>query len=172
MKRTSCGFFALFAACMASAAIAQTGYMLRKADLKAKPFIDADTVVALPERTPVEVVRQEGAWLLVKVTNRQGYVRMLQVRYNVSPSAIAVAAPPPSTVARPSTGSPTATTGVRGFDEVSLQGARPNPEELRKMQGFVASVDGARQFAQRAQLSARTVAYYGEDGKPMKGGKQ
>jgi hypothetical protein len=158
--------------CTAGVALAQTGYMLRNADLKAKPFIDADTVAALPEKTPVEVVKQEGAWLLVKVRNQQGYVRLLQVRYNVSPSAAASASPlPPSTVARPTASSPTATTGVRGFDEVALQGAHPNPEELKKMQGFAATTDAARQFAQRAQLSARTLAYYGEDGKPLKGGK-
>jgi hypothetical protein len=157
---------------LAAAATGQTGYMLRSADLKAKPFIDADTIVVLSEKTPVEVVKQEGAWLLVKVKHQQGYVRLLQVRYNVSPSAVAAAAPPPIAVgARPSSGSPTATTGVRGFDEVSLQGAQPNPEELKKMQGFTATPDSARQFAQRAQLSVRPVAYYGEDGKPMKGGK-
>jgi hypothetical protein len=60
---------------------------------------------------------------------------------------------------------------VRGFDEVALQGAHPSPEELKRMQGFAATADAARQFAQRALLSARTMAYYGEDGKPVKGGK-
>jgi len=178
MKRVCSGLFALLLLCAVDAAMAQPGYMLRNADLKAKPFLDADTVIALPEKTPVEVVKQEGAWLLVKVRNQQGYVRFLYVRYNVAPTAVATTATGvrafegarPSAQG-PSTGTVTATTGVRGFDEAALKAAQPDPEELKRMQGFAATADAARQFAQRSQLSGRTVAYYGEDGKPIKGGK-
>jgi hypothetical protein len=178
MKRVRSGLFALLLVCAAGAVLAQPGYMLRKADLKAKPFIDADTVVALPEKTPVQVVKQEGAWLLVKVRNQQGYVRFLYVRYNVNPTAVATASAGvrgfegarPSAQG-PSTGTVTATTGVRGFDEAALKAAQPDPEELKRMQGFAASAEQARQFAQRGQLSGRTVTYHTEDGKPIKGGK-
>ncbi|MCK7502027.1 MAG: hypothetical protein MZW92_77880 [Comamonadaceae bacterium] len=49
--------------------------------------------------------------------------------------------------------------------------AQPNPEELKKMQGFAATAERARQFAQQAQVAARQMAYFDEAGKPMKGGK-
>jgi hypothetical protein len=156
-----------------AAAAEQTGYMLRSADLKAKPFLDADALVKLPERTPVEVLKQQGAWLQVKVRNQQGFVRLLQVRLNVNGTALAAATPatPMSSTPRPSGAGPTVTSGVRGFDEVALKSAQPNPDELKKMQGFAATTERAREFAQQAQVGARQVAYFDETGKPMKGGK-
>jgi hypothetical protein len=161
------------AVALPAAAAEQAGYMLRSADLKAKPFLDADTLAKLPERTPVTVIKQQGAWLQVKVRNQQGFVRLLQVRLDVSPTALAVAAPVASTPStpRPSGAAPTVTSGVRGFDEVALKGAQPNPEELKRMQGFAASAERARQFAQRAQVAARQIAYLDGAAKPMKGGK-
>jgi hypothetical protein len=147
--------------------------MLRNADLKARPFLDADTLARLPERAPVEVIKQQGAWLQVKVHNQQGFVRLLQVRLNVSERTLAAATPAPVTpvTPRPSGAGPTVTSGVRGFDEVALKGAQPNPEELKKMQGFAASAERARQFAEQGQVAARQIAYFDPAGKPMKGGK-
>jgi hypothetical protein len=161
------------AVALPAAAAEQTGYLLRGADLKARPFLDADTLAKLPERTPVEVVKQQGAWLQVKVRNQQGFVRLLQVRLNVGEAALAAATPARSTSStpRPTGAGPTVTSGVRGFDEVALKNAQPNPEELRKMQGFAANPERARQFAQQAQVGARQLAYFDEAGKPMKGGK-
>jgi hypothetical protein len=172
MKRLFCLLSWLLLA-WAGTAMSQTGYVLRTTDLKGKPFLDADTLAKLPEKTPVEVVKQQGAWLQVKVGNQQGFVRLLQVRLNVSNTLVAAAAPPAaSSVPRPSGSSPTVTTGVRGFDEVALGGAQPNPAELKKMQGFAVTADASRQFAQGTHLASRSVAYYGADGKALKGGNR
>jgi hypothetical protein len=171
MKRWS--WILCAAVALPAAAGEQTGYLLRGADLKAKPFLDADTLAKLAERTPVEVVGQQGAWLQVKVRNQQGYVRLLQVRLNVSESALAAApnAVPAPRTPRPSGAGPTVTSGVRGFDEVALKGAQPNPEELKRMQSFRANPERARQFAQQGQIATRPLTYFDEAGKPMKGGK-
>jgi hypothetical protein len=153
---------------------AESGTLLRNADLKAKPFLDAETVAKLPERAPVEVVARQGPWMQVRYQGKQGYVRMLQVRLNLSETAVA-RAPAVSTrpVARPSgsSNSPMVTTGVRGFDEQSLKDAEPAPEQFQAMVGYAATADQARQFAQSSQLAARQVPYYDASGTPIKGGK-
>ena len=152
---------------------AESGTLLRSADLKAKPFLDAESVAKLPERAAVEVMARQGPWMQVRYQGKQGYVRMLQVRLDLSDTALA-RAPAASTrpIARPSGGSsPMVTTGVRGFDEQSLKDAEPAPEQFQAMVGYAATADQARQFAQGSQLAARQVPYYDASGTPIKGGK-
>ncbi len=160
----------------ASAAAAETGYVIRVTDLKARPYLDAETTVKLPEKTRVEILVRQGPWMQVQAQGKTGYVRMLQVRMNLTESAHARAAasPAPRTVAavnRPAGSRPTVTTGVRGFDEQGLKDAQPDPAAFERMASFAASRDQAQQFAQSTSLAARSVAYYNEDGKPIKESK-
>ena len=157
---------------------AEMGYVLRTTDLKAKPFLDADTIAKLPEKTQVEVVTRQGPWMQVKVKDndkdRVGFVRMLQVRLNVTGNALvgastgSTATTVATAVTRPASSSPTVTTGVRGFDEVGLKNAKPAPAEFDKMAGFAVSAEQAQQYARNGQLAPRSVPYYSEDGKPLK----
>jgi hypothetical protein len=164
----------------AAAPVTETGSTLRAADLKAKPFLDADTVVKLPERAEVQILTRQGAWMQVKTKdNKTGYIRLLQVRLNASDSALAAARPPSDrsvAVASPLPGptAATATTGVRGFSEEDLKASKPNKAEYDKMKGLAATPDQAIALATAGQLVARTVPYYGEDGKALKdqGGKK
>jgi hypothetical protein len=152
---------------------AESGTLLRSADLKAKPFLDAETVAKLPERAAVEVMARQGPWMRVRYQGKHGYLRMLQVRLDLSDTAVA-RAPAASTrpIARPSGGSaPMVTTGVRGFDEQSLKDAEPAPEQFQAMVGYAATANQARQFAQGSQLAVRQVPYYDASGTPIKGGK-
>jgi hypothetical protein len=161
----------------ASAAAAETGYVIRVTDLKARPYLDAETTVKLPEKTRVEILVRQGPWMQVQAQGKTGYVRMLQVRMNLTESAQArVAASPASSrtvaaVNRPVGSRPTVTTGVRGFDEQGLKDAQPDPAAFERMASFAASRDQAQQFAQRTPLAARSVAYYDEDGKPIEESK-
>src|SRR3954451_24350048 len=64
------------------------GYTLRAVELKAKPYLDADTLVKLPERAEIEIMARNGPWMLVKTKAKQsGYVRLLQVRLGTSASS-------------------------------------------------------------------------------------
>jgi hypothetical protein len=159
----------------ASAAAAETGYVIRTTDLKARPYLDAQTTTKLPEKTPVEILVRQRPWMQVKAQGKTGYVRMLQVRMNLTESAQARAAAGPArtvTAASRSAGSrPTVTTGVRGFDEQGLKDAQPDPAAFERLASFAANRDQAQQFAQKTPLSARSIPYYGEDGKPVKEGK-
>lgn len=152
---------------------AESGYTLKPTELKDRPFLDAATVVTLPEKTQVEIVTRQGAWMQVRTRDKQqGWVRMLSVRLG-SPdqkppgggnllSAIAIASRP-----RPTT-TATVTTGVRGFSEEDLAKAAPNAAELAKMKGFAATAFDAQQLAAQGKLEPRQIAYFDADGKPSK----
>ena len=151
---------------------AETGYTLRPTELKAKPFLDAETVTTLPEKSQVEILVREGAWMQIKTKEKQqGWVRMLSVRLGYPDqkpqggnllSAIGFFnRPRPVTTA-------TVTTGVRGFSEEDLAKATPNPAEVEKMKGFAATPANAQQLAAKGKLGQRQVAYFDENGKPLK----
>jgi hypothetical protein len=155
---------------------ADSGYVIRATDLKAKPYLDSDTMTKLPEKTPVEILTRQGPWMQVKAQDKTGYVRMLQVRLSVSDSAqartsSAATSPVVTAAGRPAGSRPTVTTGVRGFDEQGLKDAQPDPAAFEVMVGFAATRQQAQQFAQASPLTPRSVPYYSETGKPIKEGK-
>jgi hypothetical protein len=159
--------------CAGLAGAAENGYVLKVTDLKSKPFLDAETVVKLPEKTPVQIVARQGPWMQVKVQGKQGYVRMLQVRLNLTVVARAPATTGSlPTANRPAGTSPIVTTGVRGFDEQGLKDAQPDPAAFERMVSYTIAADQAQHFAQRGELVARAVPYYAEDGKRMKEAKR
>ncbi len=165
--------FAVLLFAIPAAYAAETGYTLRATEVKDKPFLDAQTVATLPEKTQVEIVTRQGAWMQVKTREvKSGWVRMLSVRLG-SPdqkpqsggnllSAIGIGGRPRSTSAA------TVTTGVRGFSEEDLAKATPSPAEVEKMKGFAISSAEADAFARAGKLAAQEVAYFDEDGKPLK----
>jgi len=170
---------ALSIACMSAAlsSAAEVGYTLRAIDLKAKPYLDAETLAKLAERAEIEIVTRNGPWMLVKTKGKQtGYVRLLQVRLGSStssgeqggwlpPAGIETASSRPTTTAA-------TTTGVRGFSEEDLKAAQPNKAEYEKMKTFAATPQQASAFAGQAQLGTRVIAYYAEDGKAIPGAKK
>ncbi len=165
---------AILAMLIATAYAAETGYTLKATEVKDNPFLDANTVATLAEKTTVEIVTRQGAWMKVKTTDarQQGWIRMLSVRLG-SPdqkpqsggnllSSLGIGSRP-----RPSTNS-TVTTGVRGFSEEDLANAKPNAAEVEKMRGFAATPEEAAKLAASGKLAATQVAYFDENGKPLK----
>ena len=158
------------AAVLAAPAWAQeTGFTLRETDVKAKPFLDAELLAKLPEKTPVTVLVRQGGWMQIKAGETQGWVRMLSLRLgNPDPkkndTSFLVAITRSS---RPSA-NPTVTTGVRGFSEEDLKAAKPSPEEVAKMESFAVPPAGVAQFAVAGKLVAQRVAFVKADGKPEK----
>ena len=174
--RTLLRLAALLACLIPAAYAAETGYTLKATEIKDNPFLDANTVATLPEKTVVEIVTRQGAWMKVKTPDakQQGWIRMLSVRLG-SPdqkpqsggggsllSALGIGSRP-----KPSTNS-TVTTGVRGFSEEDLANAKPNAAEVEKMKGFAATPEEANKLAGSGKLAAKQVAYFDESGKPLK----
>ena len=160
-------------ALIAFAYATETGYTLKATELKDQPFLDAVTLTTLPEKTRVEIVTRQGAWMQVKsATVSQGWIRMLSVRLgnpDQQPqsngnllTALGIGSRP-----RPATTS-TVTTGVRGFSEEDLANAKPNAEEVQKLKSYAATSEEAAKKAQSGQLSPRALAYFDENGKPLK----
>jgi hypothetical protein len=163
---------AMMAFLIPAAYAAETGYTLKPTEVKDKPFLDATTLTTLPEKTTVEILTRQGAWMQIKAAEvKQGWIRMLSVRLG-SPdqkpqggsllSALSIGSRP-----RPSTNS-TVTTGVRGFSEEDLANAKPNAAEVEKMKSFASTTEEATKIAESGKLAARAVAYFDESGKPLK----
>jgi len=149
---------------------AETGYTLRATEVKDKPFTDAATLATLPEKTQVEIVLRQGGWMQVKAKDlKSGWVRMLSVRLG-NPDQKAQGGNLLTAIGtRPrSTSNATVTTGVRGFSEEDLANAKPNPAEVEKMKGYSATPAEAGDFAKAGKLTAQQVAYFDENGKPLK----
>jgi hypothetical protein len=167
------GLVAVLVLFLPAAYAVESGYTLKPTELMDKPFLDAALVVTLPEKTQVEIVTRQGAWMQVRTKDKQqGWVRMLSVRLGSpdqkSPgggnllSAIGIANRPRSTTTA------TVTTGVRGFSEEDLAKAAPNAAELAKMKAFAATAADAQQLAAQGKLEPRQIAYFDADGKPSK----
>ena len=171
--KTLARLIALLVLLIPTAYAAETGYTLKATEVKDKPFLDATTLATLPEKTTVEILMRQGAWMQIKTADaRQGWIRMLSVRLG-SPdqkpqsggnllSALGIASRP-----RPATTS-TVTTGVRGFSEEDLANAQPNAAEVEKMKNFAATTAEAAKLAETGKLAAISVAYFDESGKPLK----
>lgn len=158
----------------AGAQAADKGYTLREVEVKAKPFLDAQAVGKLPEKTPVTVLSRQGGWTQIQAGKVEGWVRLLNVRLGSADPAkndTSFLAALGVGKQRSSSG-PTVTTGVRGFSEEDLKAAKPSPEELKKMDGNAVGGDAAQAFAAAGKLVAQQVPYVDAEGKVEKGGRK
>ncbi len=142
--------------------LAEPATVIRATELRSAPATDAAVLAPLAENDRVDALERKGGWTRVKETGgREGWVRMLALRYagggeaKQGDSGIVQLI----NVARSGTSGTQVTTGVRGLDAEELAKARPNAAELKKMQGYAASRDGAAGFAASGKLQARRVDY-------------
>jgi len=146
---------------------AETGYTYAATELKARPFLDAEMLIKLPERAPVEIISRQGAWMKVKSGDKEGWLRLLTVRLGNPGQKIQGGNFLTSIGFARSGGASTTTTGIRGFSEEDLKKAQPNAEQLKKMQSSRSSVPDATSFAVSGKLNPRKLNYYDENGKPV-----
>ncbi len=143
-------------------AAAETAVMNRETELKREPFSDAATLATLPAQSSVEILKRQGGWTQIKPANSAaGWVRMLSLRLGNGNTAkqgdSGIGAL--FNVARSGSSGNTVTTGVRGLSEEDLRTARPNPEELKRMQQFSVSSTEAQKFASTAKLQKQQLEY-------------
>lgn len=146
----------LFAMC--SSAFAQSGTVVRKTDLRDKPFLDAAIVAPIAANTPIEIQSNKGAWMQVKAANGQvGWIKLLNVRTSgggTSNSGLGTL----GNVIKTGSSGQTVTTGVKGLSAEQIQQAEPNPAEVEKMESYASSQADAARAAQQAKLSPQSVA--------------
>lgn len=153
---------AVLALCLSFSAWAgESGVTAVPTELKKSPFLDAATTAQLPAKTALEIVKRQGAWMQVKTADgKNGWVRMLNVRLGAGGStAGAGLGGTLAGLGRALNGEGTATTGIRGLSEEDLQNARPNPEEVKRMDKYDVTAAEAKRFAAAGGLKPQTVDY-------------
>ena len=141
---------------------AEPATLVRASDLKAQPASDAPTVTQLAVDAAVDAGERTGGWVRVKTASgAEGWVKMLALKYGgpgvarKGDSGLTQAI----NVARTGASGTQVTTGVRGLDETDIQAARPNPAELKKLEGYAESKQGSASFAESGKLQAQRVEY-------------
>lgn len=157
---------ALLAAPLAGA---ESGTLVRSAELKAEPFSDAATVASLPEQSQVEVLKRQGAWARVRAKDGEGWLRLLSLRLGsgAAPARVEggdgkVEGAALSLLGIGPKPQPTVATGVRGLSEEDLRNARPNPRELERLNQYAVSRGDAKAFADSARLRDQKIEYLPE----------
>lgn len=144
----------------ASVMAAQQGTLIRAADLKAKPQIDAATVKTLSENTPLEVLSNDGGWSQVTTgAGQRGWVRLFNVRLASSGGSGNVGKDLSSlgNVVRTGSTGASATTATKGLSKEDLENATPDPAEVRKLERYRVSTATASAYARSMKLVARDV---------------
>lgn len=143
---------------------ADTAFMARATELKAKPFADAETLATLAEQTKVEILTRQASWMQIKAEAGIGWVKMLSVRMG-NPGAPSKSGDSGIgkifNLATTGSSGSTVTTGVRGLSEEQLRNAQPNPEGFKTFQSYAVKKEDAQKFAKAGQLKAEKLDYLG-----------
>jgi hypothetical protein len=141
---------------------AEPATLVRASDLKAQPATDAGTVTQLAADAAVDAGERNGGWVRVKTQGgAEGWLKMLVLRYGGpgvakrGDSGLNQAI----NVARTGASGTQVTTGVRGLDETDINTAKPNPAELKKLEGYAESKQSSTSFAESGKLKAQRVDY-------------
>jgi len=149
---------------LAGAALAaETGSTRADSELMAAPYRDAKSAGSLPGNTKVDVVERRGAWVRVKAADKDGWMRLHQVRLgdgNEQKGSSGLGALwNISTTGRSGTQGIVATTGVRGMSADQLKNAKPDPKEFEKLERYRANDEQARDLAKAGGLKEKDVAF-------------
>jgi hypothetical protein len=137
--------------------LAQSGTVVRKTDLRDKPFLDAAVIAPIAANTPIEIQANKGAWMQVKAANGQvGWIKLLNVRTSgggTNSSSLAL-----GNVIKTGSSGQTVTTGVKGLSAEQIKQAEPNAAEVEKMDSYASTQSEATRAAQQAKLTPQNVA--------------
>jgi len=144
-------------------AAVETGSAIKADEIKSEPYRDAKTVGSLAAGDKVTIIKREGGWMMISDPEK-GWVRMLSIRRGSTASAPGTKASGIFDLAsgRAGTGQVVASTGIRGLNEEELKNAKFNEKELKLAESFIVKKNEAEQFAAKALLKARSVAYLSE----------
>lgn len=151
MKRLHTCIAALLLSVPLLAAAADSGKLLRAAELRAKPFSDAAVVSALPANTVISVLRRQGAWAQIEVKGQQGWVKVLNIVTDSGRQAGSSLVEAGKVLTTGSSGRESSA-AVKGVSEESLKKAKPAPREVEYLETLGSSEEQARRFAKSAGL--------------------
>ncbi len=173
--------YGLLATCQL--AFAESGIVLRQANLRAQPRYLAPAIQIVPPNTQIDIGRRRGSWRWVTLqgNGERGWVLDYKVRKNRPRRVVAPATVPErkrddggffnfKRLSRGATGlfgfrrsqtaaTGTSTVGIRGLSAVDLQNARPDPAQVNRLNRFTSSYADIELFAHQSGLRARHLAY-------------
>ena len=146
----------------AAPAAAQQVTLERDSPLYVEPRLDASQVTQLKPGATGEVIGKQGAWLNLKTPGGNGWLFSFNVRFpsqqpgagdSGAGSAAGRLFGPRRNV------SVTSTIGIRGIDEEDLKQASFNAEQMKLLDGYVATKEAAERGARAAGLAPVSVEY-------------
>ena len=126
----------------------ESGFAAKPVDVLARPAPNAPVVTRFAKQQPLEILGRNGSWAQVKSGAASGWVRLLDVRFNV-----------PAKIAPAAKGKPLVDNGIRGFSEEDLIAGTPSRGELEKLRFYSVPPKDALGFARAAGLKARRQDY-------------
>jgi len=146
----------------AASAAAQQVTLERDSPLYAEPRLDASQVTQLKLGATGEVIGKQGAWLNLKTPGGGGWLFSFNVRFQ-SQQAGAGDSGAGSTAGRlfgpRRSASVTSTIGIRGIEEEDLKQASFNADQMKLLDGYVATQQAAEQGARASGLAPASVEY-------------
>jgi hypothetical protein len=141
------------------------GQTLTDVGLKGEPFADAQTVGTLPAKAAVEIIKRQGGWLQIKTAEGlSGWAKMTSIKLEGGDAAKPgsnglVDVFKAAQTGRSGNTGVTVATGVRGLSPEDLKNAKPNPDEVKKLDSFAATKPQAESLANKAKLTSQKVEY-------------
>ncbi len=141
---------------------AAPGVMIRDDNLRSSASSSAGTVASVAKGTAVEVLDRQGGWTQIRAAGRTGWVRLLSVRRGAAAGSDSLGDARGLVELGQRRSDPNkvvAVAGLRGLNEEELRAARFDAQELERLGGYAVKAEEAQQFAGRAGLVRREVAY-------------
>jgi uncharacterized protein YgiM (DUF1202 family) len=175
MQRWLIALLSLLLPLAVTAAASSKAQTIQITSMNAAPYSDAQAVIRLPVNTGLTLVERKGGWYHVRLDNgQQGWVPMTSIRLGEGSEAPAKSGWSYGALTgmfqsgRASTTDATATTGVRGLNEGTIQHAAPDTQAVLALAKYAATPEVARSYAAKLKLKSEQVAYLPKD---SKGGK-
>ncbi|WP_156970701.1 SH3 domain-containing protein [Andreprevotia chitinilytica] len=139
-------------------ALAESGTVIRNADLKEKPFLDATSTGKVAAGAQVNIVGRQGSWMQVQAGPSAGWIKLLNVRTGTAAASSSSGIGTLANVVTTGSSGTTVTTGVKGLSKEDIQTAVPNYKEVEKLSTFAVSEQDAAKSAKQVKLVAVEVA--------------
>lgn len=129
------------------------------------PYTDAHATVAVPQNTGVTILARQGGWYHVRlISGQDGWVPMTSLRFQSNAGSNPGSSWDKNAFnlfegGRAGASGTTATTGVRGLNEGTIQNATPDPQAVLALAKYAATPDVARNFAAKLKLKSEQVTY-------------
>ncbi len=133
---------------------AKAGKLINDSPLYLSPQYKSDVIQQLGKDEPLSIYQRQRAWYYVLTQDQQnGWVKMLNVRFfgaSKRAGELGVKNVFDSVLSRQV--SPTASTGIRGFDEADLKAAKADLAQLAVLSSYQLTAEQAKKFAASGQL--------------------